>query len=52
MLESLFAYTSFTMLNMVKVDLELGSDVYMYLFFDKGNFLTFLRNIVKPIINF
>ena len=42
------------MFNMTKVDLELISDADLYLFSEKGirgEFLTFLKDIVKPKIN-
>ena len=42
------------MLNITKGDLELISNVNMYLFFRKvleEEFLTFLRDIVKPTIS-
>ena len=42
------------MLNITKGELQLISDVNMYLFFKKvleEEFLTFLRDIVKPTIS-
>ena len=41
------------MLKMNEIDLELFSDIGMYLFVEKGEnlFLTLLKDIVKQIIN-
>ena len=41
------------MLNMAKTEVELIVDADIYLFFEKGmrRFLTFLRDIVKPVIS-
>ena len=46
------ALSWYAMLNMLKVSLELISDADMYLFFvSEAEFLTFLRDILKPAIS-
>ena len=41
------------MLNMAKTEIEFIADADIYSFFEKGmrGFLTFLRDIVKPVIS-